>query len=245
VRGLVSLFVCAVVAATGCRVLSSGLPGDDAALPGAADAGGDPLALPDDAPAAEVLEPPGQPGPGCSDGTREGFRNYALWPNIAGCAGGFSVPGVIGPPGLKPACGLLAGDGSANPNGVGCSAADLCAAGWHICQDGTDVVNHSPTGDCESCVPAGEPRFFLVSSGASPMGICTPDRNAANDLHGCGGLGQPESAECAPLTRRMGFADCIATGNVWACGTAVQGTQEAALVTKAGPTLGGVLCCMD
>jgi hypothetical protein len=248
VRGLVSLLLCAVVAAAGCRVLSSGLPGRDATQPDGAEGNGsraDAFVLPGSVPAVDVGEPPGVESPGCSDGTREGFRNATLWPSIAGCAGGFSVPGVIGSPGPKPTCRLVAGDGSTNPNGLGCSAADLCATGWHLCRDGTDVVKSSPTGDCEGCVAAGEPRFFLVASGASPMGICAPDPTFANDLHGCGGLGQPESPECSPLTRRMGFADCIETGSIWACGGADKNLQEAAWVTKTGPSLGGVLCCKD
>jgi hypothetical protein len=43
----------------------------------------------------------------------------------------------------------------------------------------------------------------------------------------------------------MGFADCMATGNLWVCGGADKSMQEAAVVTKTGPALGGVLCCKD
>ena len=232
-------------------MLSSGLPDDDV-VPADAAAGRarrvDAVALAVDVFAIEGVEPPGLAGPptvvGCSDGTREGFRDCVLWPNIAGCAGGFGHPGVVEPTGPKPMCGLMAGDSSADPWGSKCSAADLCSAGWHVCQDGVDVSNHSPTG-CESCVLGNEPRFFLVASGASPTGICTSNPGATNDLHGCGGLGQPESAQCSPLARRMGFADCLATGNVWLCGLAEQSMREAAVVTKSGPTQGGVLCCRD
>jgi hypothetical protein len=152
---------------------------------------------------------------------------------------------VIGAPDLHPACDLQAGDTSANPNGTGCTAADLCAQHWHVCRNGADVAQHSPTGDCESCVAAGEPRFFLVASGASSMGVCSPDGREANDLHGCGGLGQPESDGCAPLGRRMGFADCLATRGVWSCGSDFDSLQEAAVVTKKQPSLGGALCCRD
>jgi hypothetical protein len=230
-------------------VLSSGLPaaGPEAGVGDVAPVQVDLPSSPDASFSIDVGEAPGLAGPpaavGCSDGTREGFRSYSTWPDIAGCAGGFDVPGVIA--GRKPTCGLQAGDTSARPTGLGCSAADLCALGWHVCENSEDVRNHSPSHDCEGCVLPGEPRFFLVAAGASAMGICSPDPGAANDLHGCGGLGQPESPECAPLTRRMGFADCLATGGVWACGTAAQNLEEAALVAKTGPTLGGVLCCRD
>jgi hypothetical protein len=251
VRPLAVLTVAAALA--GCRVLTTGLgAGSDAA------ANPDTAPWPDTvetpapdatAPTLDAGEPPGIPGPplvvGCSDGTREGFRDFVNWPNIAGCAGAFAVPGVIGSPTLLPACDLQAGDDSANPGGAGCNAADLCAPHWHLCRNGADVAEHSPTGDCESCVPAGEPRFFLVAGGASQMGICAPDPEATNDVHGCGGFGQPESAACAPLARRLGFADCQATSGVWSCGGAADSLREAAVVSKPGITLGGVLCCRD
>jgi len=32
---------------------------------------------------------------GCSDGTREGFHDMANWPNIAGCAGGWTSSGLL------------------------------------------------------------------------------------------------------------------------------------------------------
>jgi hypothetical protein len=248
VRRLLSLVLVAVVETAGCRVLSSGLPGDDAGRTGI---GADAMAAPPETPgsldgrmeALSSVEQPGRSGSGCSDDTREGFRDEVSWQMIAGCAGGFALPGVTG--NLAPACARQAGDSSSNPTGAGCNAADLCAIGWHVCLDGSDVARHSPTGDCEGCVAPGEPRFFLVASGASAMGVCTVNRSAANDLHGCGGLGEPESPDCAPLTRRMGFADCLTTEKVWSCGTAAESTEEAAVVTKGGPTLGGVLCCSD
>jgi len=246
-------FVLVAAALPGCRVLDSGLANQGGGNPRT-----DAAAQPEDAEPAwtdvdavpsEVGEPPGVPGVplavGCSDGTREGFRDVANWPNIAGCAGGFDQPGVIGSPELPATCSLHGGDTSANPTGVGCSAADLCSEHWHLCRNGNDVAQHSPTGSCESCVPAGELRFFLTASGASSMGICSPDTAATNDLHGCGGLGQPEADTCAPLSRRMGFADCLATQGVWLCGEESNSLQEAALVTKPKSSMGGALCCRD
>jgi hypothetical protein len=244
-----SLLLSAVLATVACRLLSSGLPSQDAGqTPTGADAGhgsADVLGLLGTG-SVDVGEPAGIEGvppiAGCSDGTREGYPNFTAWQRIAGCAGGFSVPGVLG---AQPTCDRKAGDTSDNPMGAGCSAADLCAAGWHVCQDAADAAAHCPTADCEGCVSRGEPRFFAVAGGASPMGMCTQDPAAKNDLHGCGGLGEPESPYCSPLTRRLGFADCLATHGVWQCGSAGQSLEEAAVVTKTGPTLGGVLCCMD
>jgi hypothetical protein len=235
----------------GCRIMSSGLAGQGLAGP-EPDAAAEPEAPPaldGPPPAIDVGEPPGVLGlplaVGCSDGSREGFRDVAHWPNIAGCAGGFDQAGVLGATTLSPMCYLQAGDTSGNPYGVGCSAADLCALQWHVCRGPSDVAAHSPTGDCESCVLAGEPRFFLVAAGASPMGICTPDPEATNDLHGCGGFGEPESDACAPLVRRLGFADCLASHGVWSCGGEADSLREAAIVTKPGVGMGGVLCCKD
>ena len=236
---------------TGCRVLTSGLSGDvGAAESRDATQAADAFQMPPDARMPiDVGEPPGVSGApdivGCSDGTREGFRDYANWKDIAGCAGAFDQPGVLGSPNLLPSCDLLAGDTNSNYAGKGCTAADLCAANWHVCRNGADVATHSPTGDCESCVPAGEPRFFLVALGASSMGICSPNGYESNDLHGCGGLGQPETEGCAPMSRRMGFADCLASHGVWNCGNQDDSLQEAKVVTKPGVNLGGVLCCKN
>ena len=243
----------AASALVGCRVLTSGLPGSDATAPDrdAAVAGKDVAAIGLDGPvpAVDAGVPEGISGApvlvGCSDGTREGFRNLSVWPNIAGCSGAFDQMGVVGTPDLPATCELQAGNSSPIPVGAGCSAADLCAPHWHVCRDGSDVARSSPTGDCEGCVGAGERRFFLVASGASPIGICSPDSRESNDLHGCGDLGEPESDGCAPLARRMGFADCLATNGVWSCGNDLDSLREAAVVTKPGPSLGGVLCCRD
>ena len=243
-------WVLALAGLTGCRVLHSGLFEEagvqEAGNPSPAT---DTSAPVEAQPALDMGEPPGVTAApdivGCSDGTREGFRHLVDWPNIAGCAGAFNQPGVLGSPDVQPACGLRAGDSNSNREGIDCSIADLCSANWHVCRDGGDVAKHSPTGDCEGCVPAGEPRFFLVASGASSMGLCSPDPLNANDLHGCGGLGQPESQACAPLSRRMGFADCLATNGVWSCGDESDSLQEAKVVVKRGTTLGGVLCCKD
>ena len=252
VRVSLFLLLSTLAGMTGCRVLSSGLPNQDGGTTGPGrDVGQDQAyaGLGSDQPAIDAGEPPGLLGPpavvGCADGTREGFRDFTVWQDIAGCSGGFSIAGVVGSAGQVPACARQAGDTSANPAGADCSAADLCAAGWHLCQDGSDVAAHSPSGGCEGCVPGDEPRFFLVASGASPMGICSNDPGARNDLHGCGSRGEPESPDCWPLTRRMGFADCLATDGIWVCGSADESLAEAAVVNKTGPTLGGVLCCRD
>jgi hypothetical protein len=181
---------------------------------------------------------------GCSDGTREGFADVDGWPRIAGCAGGWQAVGLLAPASRVPACNRIAGNDSENPTGDLCAAPDLCAPNWHACLDGPDVASHSPTGDCEGAVLPGEKAFFLVMVGASPQGVCYRDPSAANDLHGCGSIGEPDSDGCPPLDRRMNFADCAATG-VWQCGTANESLIEAGVVSKPAAPLGGVLCCKD
>jgi len=251
----------------GCRVFSVGLATDGAAGDsvgmGHSDSGGGEKPTPSDGldgAASDSNEHGGDAGEpadlepvigfplivGCSDGTREGFRDIKNWPNIAGCAGGWRWAGLLAETSRACRCDRVAGNDSPNPEGVDCSASDLCAPTWHTCLDGPDVASHSPTRGCESIVAPGEKAFFIVMAGASPQGVCYPDPSAANDLHGCGSgsIGQSESPGCPPLTRRMGFADCAATG-VWQCGTANDSLREADVVTKSGSSLGGVLCCKD
>jgi hypothetical protein len=239
----------------GCRVFEAGFPatydGDVPSPPTPRDAAAD-LALDAphlDAPARELVrDEPGMAGPaaqmGCADGTREGFTSITDWPNIAGCSGAWSLGGLLSPEARMPACMREAGNDGRNPWGDGCGVADLCAAGWHVCRDASEVARSSPSG-CESAVGSIEPRFFLVLAGASSQGICSPDRNASNDLHGCGTLGQSESSACEPLNRRMTFAECQASMGVWSCGGPGEHLIEAALVSKSESALGGALCCRD
>ncbi|HVO27938.1 MAG TPA: hypothetical protein VMW56_30375, partial [Candidatus Margulisiibacteriota bacterium] len=44
---------------------------------------------------------------GCADGQREGFVDESAYPDIAGCGGGWSIPGIhTVNPGAAPACGI-------------------------------------------------------------------------------------------------------------------------------------------
>jgi hypothetical protein len=201
-----------------------------------------------DAPPLTIDPPPGVKGApadiGCADGTREGFPDPAAWVGVAACSGGWSVPGLLDDRARAPQCARGAGNSGPNPQGKGCSVADLCAEGWHVCEGAADLARSSPT-DCESAIAPGYAAFFLVRAGASAQGLCNPDPRTANDLHGCGSLGQPETEGCQPLERRLGFSDCQATGGVWACGASGEHLNEANLVVKTGATLGGALCCRD
>jgi hypothetical protein len=232
------------VAPLGCHVFSPGLsPGDASGYSGPdASVSVPDLPLAEDALTETIGPVHGLPSNvGCSDGTREGFRDLTVWPSIAGCAGGWQKPGlsISGTP-SKP-CSGIAGNDSPNPDGIGCGVADLCAPLWHPCE-AKDFASRSRSG-CENILPPGEKGFFVAKAGASAEGAC--DLEQDNDLHGCGNLGVPESSLCPPFTRRMGFADCESTNGVWNCGDSKQNTHEAKLVTKPSPDLGGVLCCKD
>ncbi len=189
--------------------------------------------------------PTGSPSDiGCADGSREGFNDLARWPDIAGCAGGFRLAGLEDAPTRAPHCDRQAGNSSRNPAGNGCTVADLCALGWRVCEDAADVARRSSSG-CAGAAPPGHALFFVVRAGGSVAGLCAPSAGWRNDLHGCGSLGAPAHASCAPLDRRLGFADCLATGGLWNCGDAPAHLEEVAWVSKAGPGGGGALCCRD
>lgn len=175
---------------------------------------------------------------GCADGEREGFVNVDAQPNIAGCAGGFALPGVRIP--VAPVCARQGGDDGSKPEGTGCNASDLCAAGWHICLSPAEVAASSAGGTCADSVPSGAPPLFFVTrqSGAG-LASCG---EGANDLFGCGTLGIAPGASCSPLDR---FSNdlCGALAAPWACGN--EDNVEAEKVTKPGAGSGGVLCCRD
>lgn len=129
---------------------------------------------------------PGEAGSGCADGQREGFVNEDVWPNVAGCSGAWSIPGLhtenpgFAPrcPGLPtvdtvtPACGRQAGDDAADPSGRGCDVADLCAEGWHVCSGDSDVLRSSATGCSGAARQTDPPLFFATRQSTNGCGVC-------------------------------------------------------------------------
>lgn len=211
---------------------------------------------------------PGDPT-GCSDGTREGFTSLTGYPDIAGCSGGWSVPGVTAS--VVPACGRQSGNSSANRDGAGCASADLCAAGWHVCH-GKEEVAAKSNGSCADAVPQGAANnslFFAVAQASQSNTTC--DASGDNDVFGCGNLGIQLSApkNCGVLTRALastqsgscGFNEAEPHLGPWQCVGGAQGDlHEGAIVTKHGCSndscsydghavgnadKGGVLCCRD
>ncbi|MBK6848426.1 MAG: hypothetical protein IPG96_13175 [Proteobacteria bacterium] len=175
---------------------------------------------------------------GCSDESREGFVSIQTYPALAACGGGWSLPGLVD---TLPRCNRAGGNGSSNPNGAGCSAGDLCALGWHVCETLEEFDAATSTG-CSDAVPSGTAFYAarLYTSWLGPFCGTFPD-----DMWGCGNLGQVQGGGggCAPLDRSAGDR-CSALPAPWSC-VGTDGSNEAVYLRKSGPANGGVLCCRD
>jgi hypothetical protein len=196
---------------------------------------------------------------GCADGQRDAFRDRGTHPAIAGCAGGFSNPGLSRE--SSPTCARGAGDDGPNPTGRGCSATDLCAPGWHVCRSAQDVAAHSPDG-CAGARDADASTFYATRQTGPGCGHCATGSDptcgagdcrtgcaqtpvTSNDIFGCGSLGDaPQASSCGPLDR---FSQnlCSALRAPWRCDGDPEGLRESDLVVKPGAEAGGVLCCLD
>ena len=175
---------------------------------------------------------------GCADGEREGFVDLDAYPDIAGCSGGWDVPGILNT--TEPACDLGAGDDGPDPTGVGCTVADLCAAGWHVCATAGEVDDLSPNGCVGSVDGLGTNLFFATRQSGPGQSTCGA---GANDFHGCGNIGAGGvDPGCAPLDRTSDNL-CEGLPAPWSCPGDI--FMEANQVVKSGPANGGVLCCHD
>lgn len=186
--------------------------------------------------------PPDAPPPnpaGCSDRTREGFGDIDTYPDLAACAGAWLRPGLRD---VEPACARLAGNDGSLVSGADCTAADLCALGWHVCQTKLDVAMSQPV-TLRSCAGLGaEANRFFATAQSGPGGNCSD--NATDDFAGCGTYGLPAMLNCAPLDKTPSN-ECSAFAGIggWKC---PQFNNEVNTVTKTEPLVGGgVLCCRD
>jgi hypothetical protein len=195
-------------------------------------------------------------GVGCADGVREAFVDQTRYPAIAGCAGGFALPGLWRED--APACNRASGNDSSNPWGTACNASDLCAAGWHVCRTAQEVATRSVDGcggvsaagvffasrqsgnGCGQCSVSSNPAELC--SGDTCRNSCYSDSSQTNDIFGCGTYGSTlPASSCAPFNRFSGN-NCTSLPVPWRCNGS---TQEALTITKPGPGVGGVLCCAD
>ena len=184
---------------------------------------------------------------GCADGTREAFADPARFPAIAGCAGGWSVPGLVTERSLAPGCARAAGNDGSNATGIDCTVEDLCADGWHVCRGANELTQMSVTCKDSGIAPAtagGGAIFFATRQrGTAPTGCSVEATMGANNVHGCGNFGRVEDPGCAPpLDRQLENTVC-AVNPPWSCSDPTSIMTEATVVTKPGSARGGVLCC--
>jgi hypothetical protein len=172
---------------------------------------------------------------GCADGQREGFLSLQTYPAIAACGGGFALPGIVDL--VAPACAHAAGDDGITPDGTGCNALDLCAVGWHVCNDAAEVVAKSSTG-CAGAAVGADLVFFATAQHGPGQGNC--GMAGSDDVFGCGTLGAAAHPTCAPLDR-WSKDNCDSLASPWACAGST--VNEALNLVKPGAALGGVLCC--
>ena len=137
---------------------------------------------------------------GCSDGSREGYLDAQVYPDIAACGGAWTIPGIANfAPAFAPACPSLAvndtrtpacdrqaGDDSANPSGTNCNAEDICAEGWHICLGVNDLkaATPTPTTGCSGAVPPGSgPLWFATRQATNGCGQCADGTSVASSCN--------------------------------------------------------------
>jgi hypothetical protein len=179
---------------------------------------------------------------GCADGTREGYLDTDRYPHIAACAGGWQIAGLLDPLTRTATCDRQAGNTGALTDGYGCTVADLCADGWHVCETAAEVEELAT--NCDDAIVSTTPdfAFFVTRQRAFGFVCSSSNNNGTTNLHGCGNVGTLESLTCAPFTVMLRDVDCT-LWPPWSCASSEVREYEA--VTKRGSNRGGVLCCKD
>lgn len=192
-----------------------------------------------DVPVDEAVDAP-RSAQGCADATREGFVDLPAFPALAACSGAWSIAGLRPDPPVS--CTRAAGNDGTLPGGVGCTASDLCAAGWHVCRTHVEVYDRLQSSD-RTCALLGADENALFVTAQSGNGA-TCDGTGTNDVYGCGTEGLAAPAACSPLDR-VTYDMCMNLKSVggWECPNA---GSEVTTIRKSDPTVGGgVLCCRD
>jgi hypothetical protein len=178
------------------------------------------------------------PANGCSDGEREALEDELVYPNIAACAGGWTVPGVVV---NVTNCDREGGDDGLNAAGTECSVEDLCSEGWHVCLDKVEVMDDGVANCNDDTISWGGNSFYATRQSGGGSNNCDP--MGLNDVFGCGDVGHTMINNCAPLNRGSANLCVDLPAPPWECG--VSNTMEAQFIVKGGPEFGGVLCCRD
>ena len=156
---------------------------------------------------------------GCADGSREGFTNLGVFPDIAACSGSWQRHGVALGHNLVPTCDLQFSETGPHDDGQGqnCSAADLCERGWHVCDSNEDVIDSAGPGTggggsgALGCLASGADfpagTFYATRISGPGDGKCDAgDAQWRNDVFGCGTRGSnllpdPAAASCTGLNK--------------------------------------------
>jgi hypothetical protein len=189
----------------------------------------------------------------CSNGGVRAAGDPGL-PRVAFCPGAWTVPGLTSTAGRATPCARQPMANGKSGSGVMCSAADNCAAGWHVCTGEGDLSGRGFTAALCSAAPAG---FWVTLQPADiPMtgGMPAPSCSLSTPhvVVGCGSLGMPLS-DCQILQKNIFDAptttttdECSTqTSGAFSCAGAGMSSPEIAVVTKPGLASGGVMCCAD
>jgi hypothetical protein len=189
---------------------------------------------------------PGQIG--CADGSREGYLDRVKYPKIAACSGAWEEAGLVSADSKTPQCDRRSGNDGDRIDGRGCSVADLCAAGWHVCESAKVVATHAAS-CADATAPFGDTAVFFVTRQRGTGLLCDDTQGGTNNLFGCGAgsnFGSAADKSCAPFSRMLRDSDC-SSNFPWTCAEGPIGTSqnELGVVTKRGSGKGGALCCKD
>jgi hypothetical protein len=102
---------------------------------------------------------------------------------------------------MKATCDRGAGD-DADVEGSGCSAVDICAPGWAICE-GDEVELRAGSGD--DAVPPGTPDkalLFAVSQRSDDGTVCDDGASNGDDVCGRAAQGTPAAPTAPPSAAR-------------------------------------------
>lgn len=168
---------------------------------------------------------------GCAAGEAQGFLGQK---SISACAGAWSVAGVATEASYSRQC-----DSNGDADGQGCSVADVCAVGWHVCESATEVLDASDNLGCNGVSDFSDGFFVTRQSGP---GSIIMSEDGTNDVFGCGqGAGVKSDNEKRGLNA-FTHNKCSQVDGSWSCPGS--GYDEALTIVH-NTNVGGALCCRD
>jgi hypothetical protein len=172
--------------------------------------------------ASAMPDTEGPPPSGCSDGTRESFKDTAQFPTIAGCGAAWGETSM-----RAPATGVACG----NDLGTCSAPADACATGWHVCgappYGPQDISGRISVDGC-----LGQPGEFAAALGDQTCDPCTPSTPGAGAAC-CGSACIQQNGSCIYPSQTAWFG--VIGGHTNLCGD----------IIAMDPASRGALCCKD